>query len=263
MPAQPARERGETWLYGRHAVAAALANPRRRWRRLAVLAGQEGEAAALVAAARAVRHGPRREPVEEPVRVLDRVAFNLLLPEGAVHQGWALVVEPLDPPDLDDVLRAAEPTGRSIVVVLDQVTDPHNVGAVLRSAAAFGAAAVIITEHGAPPVGGVLAKAASGALDCVPLVRVVNLARALDRLKEAGYWCCGLDESAPAALAALDLGTRVALVLGSEGGGLRRLLRERCDYLARLPTRPALSSLNVSNAAAIALYELVRADPAG
>jgi len=263
-PARPARERGETWLYGRHAVAAALANPRRRWRRLAILAGQESEAAALVAAARAERRGRRPEPAGEPVEVLDRVAFNLLLPEGAVHQGWALAVEPLDPPDLGDVLRAAEgEPGRSIVVVLDQVTDPHNVGAVLRSAAAFGAAAVIIAEHGAPPVGGVLAKAASGALDCVPLVRVVNLARALDRLKEAGYWCCGLDEKAPPALATLNLGPRVALVLGSEGGGLRRLLRERCDYLARLRTRPALSSLNVSNAAAIALYELVRGDPAG
>ena len=196
--------------------------------------------------------------------MLDRAAFNQLLPEGAVHQGWALAVEPLDPPDLDDVLRAADASGtRSIIIVLDQVTDPHNVGAVLRSAAAFGAAAVVIAGHGAPPVGGVLAKAASGALDCVPLVRVVNLARALDRLKEEGYWCCGLDERAPEPLAALDLGPRVALVLGSEGGGLRRLLRERCDYLARLPTRPELPSLNVSNAAAIALYELVRAAAAG
>ncbi|MGC2412332.1 MAG: 23S rRNA (guanosine(2251)-2'-O)-methyltransferase RlmB, partial [Stellaceae bacterium] len=196
--------------------------------------------------------------------VLDRVAFNLMLPEGAVHQGWALAVDPLDPPDLDDVLRAAaNEARRSIILVLDQVTDPHNVGAVLRSAAAFGAAAVIIAGHGAPPLTGVLAKAASGALDCVPLIRVVNLARALDTLKEAGYWCCGLDESAPAPLAGLELGARVVLVLGSEGGGLRRLLRERCDYLARLPTRPELPSLNVSNAAAIALYELIRADVAG
>jgi len=258
-PPRAARERGDNWLYGRHAVAAALDNPQRRWRRLATLAGQEAEAAALLAGARAGWHG-----TGEPLQVLDRAAFNLLLPEGAVHQGWALAVEPLDPPDLDDVLRIAHmAVGRSIMIVLDQVTDPHNVGAVLRSAAAFGAAAVILAGHGAPPVGGVLAKAASGALDCVPLVRVVNLARALDRLKEAGYWCCGLDENAPAPLTALDLGPRVVLVLGSEGGGLRRLLRERCDYLARLPTLPALPSLNVSNAAAIALYELVRADPAG
>jgi 23S rRNA (guanosine2251-2'-O)-methyltransferase len=271
-PARTARERGENWLYGRHAVAAALANPQRRWRRLAILAGQETEAAALVAAARAERRGPQRETGGEPVQVLDRAAFNLLLPEGAVHQGWALAVEPLDAADLDDVLRAAaagpgsspgSSPGRSIVVVLDQVTDPHNVGAVLRSAAAFGAAAVILAAHGAPPVTGALAKAASGALDCVPLVRVVNLARALDRLKEAGYWCCGLDEGAPGTLATLDLGPRVVLVLGSEGGGLRRLLRERCDYLARLPTRPALPSLNVSNAAAIALYELVRGEGVG
>ena len=254
--ARPVRERGESWIYGRHALAAALANPLRRWRRLAVLAGQEEEAAALVAAARAEKRG-----AADPVQALDRAGLERLLPEGAVHQGWALEVEPLDPADLDDVLRAVEiSAGRSVIVLLDQVSDPHNVGAILRSAAAFGAAAVIVAEHGAPPATATLAKAASGALDLVPLVRVVNLARAVDRLKEAGFWSCGLDEGAPALLSALDLGPRVALVLGSEGGGLRRLIRERCDHLARLPTRPELPSLNVSNAAAIALYELVR-DP--
>jgi 23S rRNA (guanosine2251-2'-O)-methyltransferase len=253
-----ARERGEGWLYGRHAVEAALANPERRWRRLAVLAGQEAEAEALVAGAHAEHRG-----AQEPVQVLDRAGLGLLLPEGAVHQGLALQVEPLEPSDLDDVLRAAPPdtAERSIIVVLDQVTDPHNVGAILRSAAAFGARAVVVAEHGAPPVTATLAKAASGAIDRLPLVRVVNLVRALDRLKEAGYWCCGLDETADAPLSALDLGARVVLVLGSEGSGLRRLLREHCDYLARLPTLPALPSLNVSNAAAIALYELVRNAP--
>jgi 23S rRNA (guanosine2251-2'-O)-methyltransferase len=247
--ARPRREHGERWVYGRHAVAAALANPARRWRRLAVLAGQEAEAAVLAQAAAAVRHGEG-----EAVQSFDRAALDRLLPEGAVHQGWALEVDPLAAADLDDVLRAAAVTpGRSIVILLDQVSDPHNVGAVLRSAAAFGARAVILAEHGAPPAGGVLAKAASGALDS---------ARTLDRLKEAGFWCCGLDEAAPAPLASLDLGPRVVLALGSEGGGLRRLLRERCDFLARLPTRPALPSLNVSNAAAVALYELVRGEPA-
>lgn len=257
--ARPGRERGESWVYGRHVVAAALANPQRRWRRLAVLAGHAEAAAALVAAARAERRGSA-----EPMQVLDQSGFDRLLPEGAVHQGWALQVDPLDPPDLDDVLRASEINpGRSLIVMLDQVSDPHNVGAVLRSAAAFGAAAVIVAEHGAPPVTATLAKAASGALDLVPLVRVVNLARTLDRLKESGYWSCGLDEGAPVPLSALDLGQRVVLALGSESGGLRRLIREHCEYLARLPTRPELPSLNVSNAAAIALYELVRAAPPG
>jgi 23S rRNA (guanosine2251-2'-O)-methyltransferase len=129
---------------------------------------------------------------------------------------------------------------------------------VLRSAAAFGALALVLPAHGASPITGALAKAASGALESVPLVRAVNLARTLGRLKEGGFWICGLDETAPQPLAGLDLGERIAIVLGSEGSGMRRLVRERCDYLARLPTRPAQPSLNVSNAAAVALYELVR-----
>ena len=246
---------GERWLYGRHAVAAALANPERRWRRLAVLAGQEAEAQQLLAAAIAERRGPEGAALD----VLDRDAFAALLPPAAVHQGLALDVEPLPETDLDDLLRElATASARATVVALDQVSDPHNVGAVLRSAAAFDARAVLIAAHGAPPVTGALAKAASGAVDRVPLIRIVNLARALDRLKEAGFWVCGLDETADQALAALDLGRRAVLVLGSEGGGMRRLVRERCDHLARLPTSAAQPTLNVSNAAAVALYELVR-----
>ena len=251
------RSASERWIFGRHAVAAALANPERRWHRLAVLAGKEQEARALVAAATAARSGE-----DEPIRVLDRSGFAALLPEDAVHQGLALAVEPLAEPDLEDVLRRARTvSGRSVVVLLDQVSDPHNVGAVLRSASAFGALAVVLTMHRAPLATGALAKAASGALERVPLVRVANLARALDRLKDAAFWICGLDETASQTLAALDLGERVALVLGSEGGGMRRLVRERCDHLARLPTRTQQSTINVSNAAAIALYELMRVEP--
>jgi 23S rRNA (guanosine2251-2'-O)-methyltransferase len=254
MPRKRETETGQTWLWGRRAVAAALANPVRRWHRLVVLAGEQEAAATLVAATPAGRQG-RSEAIE----VADRATLGRLLPEKAVHQGWALLADALAPPDLDDVLGAgAVSQGRAIVVVLDRVGDPHNVGAVLRSAAAFGAAAVIVAEHGAAPVTGVLAKAASGALELVPLVRATNLARTLDRLKEAGWWCCGLDATAPALLSALELGPRVALVLGSEGAGLRRLVRDECDYLASLPTRPEQPSLNVSNAAAIALYELCR-----
>jgi len=252
LPPRPRPHGGAgRWLYGRHPVAAALANAERRWRRLAVLPGQADEARELVAAARAPRRGDG-----EAIRVLDAAALAALLPEGAVHQGLALEVEPLEAGDLDDVLRAAAGSARAVIVVLDQVSDPQNVGAVLRAAAAFGARGVVVAAHGAPAATGALAKAASGALELVPLLAEVNLARALDRLKEAGFWCCGLDERAPQTLAEVDPGPRVALVLGAEGSGLRRLVRERCDYLARLPTSAAMPSLNVSAAAAVALYAL-------
>jgi 23S rRNA (guanosine2251-2'-O)-methyltransferase len=252
-PGRKPRDAGR-WVYGRHAVTAALANPERRWRRLVVLPGHEEEAAALVAGAQATRRGD-----DEAVGVLDHYSLAAILPDAAVHQGFALEVEPLPEHDLQDLLLRVGATGRrSIAVVLDRPSDPHNVGAVLRSAAAFGAFAVIISVQHAPPITGTLAKAASGALECVPLVRAVNLARALDRLKATGFWICGLDEAAAQPLAELDLGERVAIVLGSEGSGIRRLVRERCDYFARLPTGSAQPSLNLSTAAAVALYELVR-----
>lgn len=249
----PARTASERWLYGRYPVVAALDNPERRWRRLAVLAGQEDEAAALVADARAQRRGDG-----EAIRILDRRGMAALVGEDAVHQGLALEAEPLEPADLDDVLRAAALAPRAVIVVLDQVNDPHNVGAILRAAAAFGALAVVVATHGAPPATGALAKAASGALELVPLIPAVNLARTLDQMKAAGFWCCGLDERAAQPLGALELGPRVALVLGAEGDGLRRLVRESCDYLARLPTTPQMPSLNVSTAASVALYEMLK-----
>ena len=255
-PSEHCQRPSETvgWIYGRHAVAAALANPLRRWRHLAVLAGHEREAAALIAGAQAARRGK-----DEAMRVLDRKGFAAILPAEAVHQGFALEVEPLTEWDLEELLEHVKAvSGRCVIIALDQLGDPQNVGAVLRSAAAFGALAVVLTRHGAPPISGPLAKAASGALESVPLVRVVNLAQTLEQLKEAGFWICGLDESAARPLAELDLGERVVLVLGSEGSGMRRLVRKHCDCFARLPTRPRQPSLNVSNAAAVALYELVR-----
>lgn len=249
-PAPRPRDPGP-WLYGRHAVAAALANKVRRVRRLVALADAADELRRLAAAAAA------RLPAGG-VEVLDRRGFDLLLPQ-AVHQGMALAAEPLPARDLDDILDGiGEAVGSQVVVLLDQVTDPHNIGAILRSAAAFAARALVLPEHGTPPVTGALAKAASGALEVVPMVRVTNLVRSLDRLKEAGFWCVGLEEGAAKTLVEIDPGNRVALVLGGEGSGLRRLTRERCDLLARLPTRGEPASLNVSNAAAIALYELTQ-----
>jgi 23S rRNA (guanosine2251-2'-O)-methyltransferase len=193
-----------------------------------------------------------------PIEHLAREAFERLLPRGAVHQGLAVQTEDLQTIDLDDLLRNLEGRERVRIVVLDQVTDPHNVGAVLRSAAAFGAAAIVMPERNAPPTTGALAKAASGALERVPLIRVVNLARALDQMKDAAIWCVALDADASETLDRTDLTGRVAIVLGAEGEGLRRLTRDRCDLAVRVPIDAASGSLNVSNAAAIALYELQR-----
>lgn len=237
-------------LYGRHAVQAALANEHRH----VVAIRHVPEAAAALAAVIAALPAARRAtlPAAQPV---GRDDIEALLPPGSVHQGVVLRVDPLPDLDLGDLI--AEWDGRPdvLVLVLDQVTDPHNVGAVLRSAAAFGAAAVVLQDRHGPPVTGTLAKTASGALDVVPLVRVVNLARTLAELKAGGFWCTGLAEDGAVDLARVDLSGRCALVLGAEGTGLRRLTRETCDALARLPTVPPIGSLNVSAAAAVALYQ--------
>lgn len=240
------------WLYGLHPVAAALANPDRRCRRLLVT---EAGLAAITPTLDAARAQGCRVP--EPSRV-ERPDIDRLLPPGAVHQGMALDAAPLPEQDIADIVADPALGASAVVVVLDQVTDPHNVGAILRSASAFGAVAVVVTERHAPEVTGVLAKSASGALEAVPLVRVTNLARALGELQQAGFWCVGLDEGGERTLAQVDLTGRAALVLGAEGAGLRRLTRERCDEVVRLPTGGPVASLNVSNAAAVALYEVAR-----
>jgi 23S rRNA (guanosine2251-2'-O)-methyltransferase len=230
------------WLYGRHPVLAALANPERRVERL--LATREV----------AERHG--KEFAGRNPQVLSREELAQRLPAGAVHQGLAILVAPLEEPVLEDVL--ARCGDHALALALDQVTDPHNVGAILRTAAAFGAAGVIVTERHAPSDTGVLAKAASGGLEVVPLVRAVNLARTLEQLKEAGFWLYGLDERGEAPIGTLDLKGRVCIVLGAEGEGLRRLTADKCDRLVTIPTQAALASLNVSNAAAVAAYEWAR-----
>lgn len=226
------------WLYGHHAVAAALANPHRKWLRLV-----------------ATRNAARDIDGQAP-EILEAREIDKLLPEGAVHQGLALLVNPLPAPGLSELLvRDGRP-----LVFLDHVTDPHNVGAILRSAAAFGARGVITTHRHAPPITGVLAKAASGAIEHVPYLQLNNLADALTAAGEAGYVRLGLDERGeplePALAATVQF--PVAFVLGAEGAGLRERTRTTCDRLVRLPTTGPIGALNVSNAAAVALYAISR-----
>lgn len=250
--AAPALPGPERLLFGLHAVRAALLNPKRVCHRLLVTAAGAEEMADTLAEAQAA--GLRRPQPE----TVERATLDAALPDGATHQGIVLVVDPLSEPALEPLLAGLAADAPAVVVVLDQVTDPHNVGAILRSASAFGATAVLMTDRNAPPATATLAKIACGALEHVPLVRLGNLARALKLLQEAGFWCYGLDEHAPEVLGAGALPARTALLLGAEGTGLRRLTRELCDALVRLPTGGPVASLNVSNAAAVALYETVR-----
>jgi 23S rRNA (guanosine2251-2'-O)-methyltransferase len=227
---------GAAVLYGWHTVKAALENPQRRFHR-------------LLATENAVRR------LTED-RVTFPIAPTLVRPEDimaiagatAVHQGLYAEADPLESPELEDVATDG------IVVVLDQITDPHNFGAILRSAAAFAVTAVVTTERHSPQASGVLAKAASGALEYVPIVTVVNLARALDELRELNTFLVGLDSGGDADLAAMPLSAPLALVIGAEGKGLRHLTRVRCDAIARLALPGRITSLNVSNATALALY---------
>jgi 23S rRNA (guanosine2251-2'-O)-methyltransferase len=232
------------WLYGRHAVEAALANPGRSCHRLLATA----EALAALG-------GTARRPGLETLTV-EREEIERRLGAGAVHQGLALSVAPL--PRLELKRACAPEPGRNLVLLLDQVTDPHNVGAILRSAAAFEVRALVLPARGSAELGGVAARAAAGALDVVPVVEVVNLARALDDLAALGYWRIALDGEAAATLDEVPDNRNLVLALGAEGSGLRRLVAEHCDFAARLPIAPAVESLNVSVACGIALYALAR-----
>jgi 23S rRNA (guanosine2251-2'-O)-methyltransferase len=239
------RRRGEpsdtVILYGWHTVTAALANPARRIRR-------------LLATENAVRR-LAEEGIAPPLppELVRPDALAARLAPDAVHQGLIAQADPLPSPSIEDLAAAG------IVLVLDQITDPHNVGAILRTAAAFAVAAIVTTARHSPEATGVLAKSASGALELVPIAIVQNLARALAALKERGFLVVGLDSSAPDDLAAIELQLPLALVLGAEGKGLRQLTGATCDRLARLDLPGAIKSLNVSNAAALALYIAARA----
>jgi 23S rRNA (guanosine2251-2'-O)-methyltransferase len=231
---------GKLRLFGVHAVEAALANPLRRILRLVATENGENRLAEVIRARglKADRASPRD---------LDR-----LLGADTVHQGLMLEVEPLPEPELADLCEVAISGGP--LVILDHVTDPHNVGAVLRSAAAFGASGLLMTRRHSPPLNGVLAKSASGALELVPVCLVQNLARAMQELKEQGIRLVGLDGDGDEFLENESFTSPTAIVLGAEGKGLRELTRETCDRVLKISTAGPLASLNVSNAAAVALH---------
>ena len=257
-PNPPARAAGESgprerkpkvdadnWLWGRHPVLAALANPARK-----------GMGRLLATADRAAEiERERLAPHGHKVEVVDGPALARMLPAGAVHQGLAFKVQPLEGVALDDI---ADPAS-GVIVMLDQLTDPQNVGAIFRSALAFGARGIVVQDRHSPALAGALAKAAAGATERLPCARVTNLSRALERLADLGWRAVGLDGAADVTLEqALD-GRPTVLVMGSEGEGIRRLVAEHCDVLARIPMPGGFESLNVSNAAAVALYEAGRA----
>jgi 23S rRNA (guanosine2251-2'-O)-methyltransferase len=233
---RPRAADGPALLYGWHTVKAALENPHRRFRRL--LATEN-------AARRLADDGVKLPMTPELVRP-DAIAGQL--PPDAVHQGLLAEADALESPAVEDL------PATGIVLALDQITDPHNVGAILRSAAAFGVEAVVMTARHSPEATGVLAKSASGALEYVPIAEVGNLARALEALKARGFLLIGLDSSGTAELEALPLASPLALVLGAEGKGLRQLTRTTCHHVARLDLPGTIKDLNVSNAAALALY---------
>ncbi len=235
----------EGFLYGFHAVTAALHNPERKVLRLLMTRNAEAEMAE-----EGLSLGQSHTLSPE---IMSGEEIANALPLGAVHQGIALKVSALPDLSVDEACADAK-----VAVVLDQVTDPHNFGAILRSAAVFGAGALITTDRNSPPLGGVLAKAASGALEKVRIAKVTNLVRALEELKDLGFEVIGLDGEGEVSLPDFKTGPKVAIVMGAEGAGLRRLTREHCDILARLPATGQMRSLNVSNAAAVALYELSR-----
>ncbi|MGB6325953.1 MAG: 23S rRNA (guanosine(2251)-2'-O)-methyltransferase RlmB [Methylocella sp.] len=227
---------GVAVLFGFHAVREALRGKRRKFLDIYVTEAAARRLEGEIAGAGLCPHIVTAEDLARR------------LGAGAVHQGVMLEALPLEPLDLSDIV-----TRSGIVLVLDQITDPHNAGAILRTAAAFGADAVVVTQRHAPEMAGVVAKAASGGLEHVAIVGVVNLARALEKLGDSGYLRLGLDSEAEVSLATVSLRRPIALVLGGEGKGLRRLSRKNCDFLVRLDMPGAIKSLNVSNACAVAL----------
>lgn len=227
----------KVWIYGKHAVRAAVLNENRRVFKVVVLPQN--------------RDFLPNSSVK--VEVVDKNYFSSLFGKDAIHQGCAAQVLPLDEFFLEDLSDDDRP-----ILFLDQVTDPQNIGSILRASAVFGAKAVVLPEINSPEVTAVIAKVASGALESIPLIKVKNLVQSIKMLKKKGYWCLGLDERGDKTIGEMDLSGKFVLIIGSEGLGMRRLTRENCDFLVQLPSIGDFSTLNAAQAATVSLYEILR-----
>ncbi len=241
-------------LFGLHAVREAWVNPKRHVHALLITNNTLDQFDDALA--KAIDLGIKRPAPQ----IIEKSVLDNATPMGSVHQGIGLSCQNLSEVDLADLIRADENKEKTVLVMLDQVTDPHNVGAIIRSASAFGADGLIMQKKHAPEIKGVLAKTACGGVEHLPIVSETNLTRSLEALQNAGYFAIGLDERGEQAIGELPHYPKTVIVLGAEGDGLRRLVREQCDVLTRLPTQEPIASLNVSNAAAVALYALMCSD---
>lgn len=229
-------------LYGRHAVLAALENPARKIHKLVCTSEN---AVSL-----------RAKYPNLNIVTADKKDIDKLVSADAVHQGFALFCSELDNLSIEELCSMTENEQKCNVLILDQVTDPQNIGAIIRSCAAFGTKALIVQDKNSPQESGSMAKAAAGTMEMVPVVRVTNLSRAIETLKKNGFWVVGMDGYAKDNVDKIDKNTKLAVIMGSEGAGMRRLVEESCDITVRLPINPKVESLNVSTAAAVVLYEL-------
>ena len=228
---------GRIWIYGKHAVRAAVLNKDRK----------------IFKAISTPQNEEFFKELQVEAKIVDKNYFLSLFGEAVIHQGCAVLVQNLKEVFIEDLADDDRP-----IVLLDQVTDPQNIGSILRAAAVFGAKAVVLPEINAPEITSVIAKVASGAIESVPMIKVKNLVQVIKQLKEKGYWCVGLDERGDKNLFEIDLNGKFVLIIGSEGQGMRRLTRENCDFLAQLPSVGNFSTLNAAQAATVSLYEILR-----
>lgn len=235
-------------LFGTHAVTEAWINPKRHVHALYITDN------ALDSFDTALKKAHDLGITRPAPTIVAKESLDSSTPQGSVHQGIGMNCQALEETDIHDIIRANENAEKTVLIMLDQVTDPHNVGAIIRSSCVFGAAGMVLQRKHAPELTGVLAKTACGGVEHVPVAYETNLTRSLETLQDAGYFAIGLDERGEQTIEQLPEYQKMVLVLGAEGDGLRRLVREQCDVLAQLPAAGPISSLNVSNAAAVALY---------